>query len=51
MHERNRALVNGSDFCLTYLADDFGGTAYTVNYAKKNDIDVINLFDILENGK
>ena len=51
MHERNRALVNGSDFCLTYLADEFGGTAYTVNYAKKNDVDVINLFNILENGK
>ena len=51
MHERNRGLVNGSDFCLTYLADEVGGTAYTVDYAKKHNVDVINLFDILENGK
>ena len=51
MHERNRGLVNGSDFCMTYFSHAQGGTAYTVDYAKKHNVDVINLFDILENGK
>ena len=51
MHERNRGLVNGSDFCLTYFSHISGGTAYTVNYAKKRDVHVINLFDIMENGE
>ncbi len=45
MHQRNRRLVEGSDFCLTYLAEKSGGTAYTVDYAKKKKVDVINLFD------
>lgn len=47
MHARNRRLVNESDFCLAYLSEQGGGTAYTVNYAKKKNVDVINLFDRL----
>ena len=47
MHERNRALVNGSDLCVTYLTTSHGGTAYTVSYAIKNGVDFINLLDRL----
>lgn len=47
MHERNRRLVNGSDFCLSYLSKHEGGTAYTVDYAKGRSVDVINLFDLM----
>ena len=41
-------LVEGSDYCVTYLSDGYGGTAYTVDYAKKHGVDVINLYDKLE---
>lgn len=43
MHERNRRLVMGSDFCIAYLTSAHGGTAYTCNYAKNNGVEVINL--------
>lgn len=35
MHKRNRHLVDHSSICVCYLTEDRGGTAYTVNYAKK----------------
>ena len=50
MHERNRALVKDSDYCVTYLAERSGGTAYTVDYAKKNGVVVINIYETLENA-
>lgn len=43
MQLRNRYLVNHSDICVCYLKKDNGGTAYTVNYAKKKGIKIINL--------
>ena len=43
MLERNRHLVNGSDICVAYLTQNRGGTLYTVNYAQKNGVRVINL--------
>ena len=43
MLERNRHLVNGSDFCVAYLTSNRGGTLFTVNYAQKNGVKVINL--------
>ncbi|MBQ5816204.1 MAG: DUF1273 family protein [Oscillospiraceae bacterium] len=43
MLERNRALVNGSDYCVAYLRKESGGTAYTVSYAQKNGVKVIKL--------
>ena len=48
MHERNRFMVDGSNFCVAFLTSDTGGTAYTVNYAKKKGVKVINLADILD---
>ena len=50
MHERNRRLVNNSDFCVAYCSDTSGGTAYTIDYARSKGVDVINLFDVCENG-
>ena len=43
MFERNRALVNGADFCISFLTKETGGTAYTVNEARKARIPVINI--------
>ena len=45
MHKRNREMVNGSELCVAYCGSDKGGTAYTVDYAKKKGVRVINLFE------
>lgn len=48
MHKRNRALVDGADVCVAYLRTGAGGgTAYTVDYATRRGVPVINLFDRL----
>lgn len=46
MFKRNRHLVNGSSVCIAYLTQEKGGTAYTVNYAKKQGLTVINLASV-----
>lgn len=43
MLERNRQMVNGSEYCVAYLRKQSGGTAFTVNYAEKNGVRVIKL--------
>ena len=43
MHVRNRRLVDESSVCISHLVKDSGGTAYTVNYAKKNGVKTVNL--------
>lgn len=43
MMVRNRALVNGSDVCIAFCQHSSGGSAYTVNYAKSNNLTVWNL--------
>ena len=43
MHKRNRHLVDHSSVCVCYLAKESGGTAFTVNYAKKQGLEVINI--------
>ncbi len=43
MLDRNRALVNGSGYCIAYLRKNSGGTAFTVNYAAKNGVRVIRV--------
>jgi uncharacterized phage-like protein YoqJ len=43
MHERNRALVDGSDVCIAYCTKMQGGTYYTCSYAKKYGVEVVNI--------
>lgn len=43
MFKRNRHLVDHSSACICYLNKVTGGTAYTVEYAKKRGLQIINL--------
>mgnify|MGYP001070224892 CR=1 FL=1 len=43
MYKRNRHLVNHSSVCVCYLNRGNGGTAYTVDYAEKQGLEIINL--------
>ena len=46
MHTRNRHLVDNSSVCVSYMTKNTGGTAYTVGYAIKNHVQVINLAEL-----
>ena len=48
MQKRNRDMVEGSELCVAYCGKAEGGTAYTVAYARKNGVKVINLFNELK---
>ena len=48
MYERNRRLVDGADFCVAFCSSEKGGSAYTVNYAKKQGLNVINIYEIVK---
>ncbi len=41
--KRNRVLVDNSAYCICYLTKKSGGTAYTVDYAKKRGVEVIEI--------
>ena len=43
MHKRNRHLVDYSEHCVAYLTKNSGGTAYTVDYAVKKGLRIVNL--------
>lgn len=43
MFKRNRVLVDSSSVCVCFCQKNFGGTAYTVEYAKKCDLEIYNL--------
>ncbi len=43
MQRRNRHLVDHSGTCICYLTRRSGGTAYTVDYAQKKGLRIINL--------
>ena len=45
MHERNRFMVDRSALCIAYCKRQRGGSAYTVNYAKKQGLGVLNICD------
>ena len=47
MHKRNRTMVDGAGYCVAFLEGNAGGTAYTVDYARRNGLVVYNLRDIL----
>lgn len=46
MHQRNRHLVNHSSLCISYCTRPTGGTAYTVDYAVAQGLEVVNLGNI-----
>lgn len=41
--QKNRHLVDNSSVCVAHLTRSGGGTAYTVEYAKKHGLKVINI--------
>lgn len=43
MHKRNRHLIDNSSVCICYLIKNTGGTAYTVEYAKRKNLLIINV--------
>jgi uncharacterized phage-like protein YoqJ len=43
MFKRNRHLVDNSSLCVCYLTESKSGTAYTVEFAKKQGLSVINV--------
>lgn len=43
MQKRNRHLVDNSSICICYLTKPTGGTAYTVNYARRMGLRIINI--------
>ena len=44
MHKRNRDMVDGSDLCVAYCGSSRGGSAYTLAYAQRKGLDIVNLF-------
>lgn len=44
MHERNRRMADMSSLCVAYFNGRRGGTSYTVGYARKIGLEIINLF-------
>ena len=47
MHRRNRRLVDGSGVCVAYCTRAAGGSAYTVDYARRQGVSVINLAELV----
>lgn len=43
MHQRNTYMVSKSNFCICYLTETTGGTAFTVNLARKSGLTVFNI--------
>ena len=43
MHRRNRHLVDHSGTCICYMTRSTGGTAYTVAYARKKGLRIVNM--------
>ena len=42
-HIRNRYMIDRAEICIAYLTNEKSGTAYTVNYARKKGIQIINI--------
>ena len=43
MHARNRHMVDNSAYCICYCRKTDGGTAYTVDYAIKNNLNIVHI--------
>lgn len=48
MHKRNRHLVSYSGYCVAYFVKNGGGTAYTVDYAARNGLKIVNLAEFMQ---
>ena len=48
MHKRNRFLVDNSSMCICYLTKAVGGTAYTVQYAERKGVCIVNIANTLK---
>ena len=44
MQARNRYMVDHAQYCICYCGKATGGTAYTVRYAQKRGIEIVNLW-------
>ncbi len=44
-YERNRFMVDNSDVLVCFFDGKKGGTKYTLDYAKKNNLEIINILD------
>lgn len=47
MQKRNQYMVDNSTYCICYLISQIGGTAYTVGYARKHNLNIINIANFL----
>ncbi len=47
MHIRNRHLVDHSGYCICYLIRGTGGTDFTVRYAVRSGLQIINIADMI----
>lgn len=47
MHKRNRHLIDNSSVCICYLTENKGGTFYTVNYANKKQLKIVNIAELI----
>ncbi|MGI6336300.1 MAG: SLOG family protein [Eubacteriales bacterium] len=48
MYKRNRYMVDHASLVITAFTGGAGGTAYTLDYAQKNGVEVINIFEFFE---
>ena len=48
MLERNRRMVDGSHVCIGFCQTDKGGSAYTIDYAKKHDVRTVNIATLIK---
>lgn len=44
-HERNRFMIDNSTKVITYYNNSSGGTKYTLDYAKKHDRKIVNIYN------
>ena len=49
MFQRDRYLVDHSAYCVCYLVQERGGTAYTAQYAREQGLAVRNLAELVQN--
>lgn len=47
MQLRNRTMVDKSSYCIAYMTERSGGTAYTVKYAQSRGLRICNVADMI----